>query len=53
VKVAAYLESTRLFEPADIHFSPPEASWRAMTDPSPPVPMIAVVTTETYAAFWH
>src|SRR5262249_39554142 len=25
----------------------PVASWRAMTDPSPPVPMIAVVITET------
>ena len=27
--------------------SPPEASWRAMTDPIPPVPMTAVVMTET------
>jgi hypothetical protein len=27
--------------------SPPEASWRAMTDPIPPVPMIAMVMTET------
>jgi hypothetical protein len=25
--------------------SPPEARWRAMTDPIPPVPMIAVVMT--------
>jgi hypothetical protein len=25
---------------------PPEASWRAMADPSPPVPMIAVVMIE-------
>src|ERR1700733_9915080 len=30
--------------------SPPEASWRAMADPSPPVPMIAVLITETSKA---
>ena len=30
--------------------SPPEASWRAMTDPIPPVPMIAVVMTEPSSA---
>ena len=30
--------------------SPPEASWQAMTDPIPPVPMIAVVMTETSSA---
>ena len=30
--------------------SPPEASWRAMTDPIPPVPMTAVVMTGTSSA---
>jgi len=30
--------------------SPPEASWRAMADPIPPVPMIAVVMTGTSSA---
>jgi hypothetical protein len=45
-------------EPADLSLSalesrrasPPEASWRAMTDPRPPVPMIAVVMTDTSSA---
>ena len=30
--------------------SPPEASWRAMADPMPPVPMIAVVMIEIFSA---
>jgi hypothetical protein len=29
---------------------PPEASWQAMTDPIPPVPMIAAVMAGTSSA---